>query len=68
MSVVVWTVSVVAALPVAYFVVKRTLVSIKKMRRKKKKNSPQAQTTCLASFGPVFDVAALPVVYFVIRN
>ena len=32
----------------------------------KKNNSPRAQTTRLASYGPVFLVTGLPVVYFVV--
>ena len=34
--------------------------------RKPKKNSPRAQTTRLASFGPVLIVSAYPVAFFVI--
>jgi hypothetical protein len=61
---------VISVLPVAYFVYYnfiycKTLVSIKKTRNKKIKNSPMAQTTPDASFGPVLVVAGLSVTYFV---
>ena len=36
--------------------------------KKNKKYSPRVQTTCLASFGPVFTVPTHPVTYFVIRT
>ena len=44
------------------------LVSIGKKQREKKKNSPRAQTMCLASFGPVFTVLAQPDSNFNIRS
>ena len=46
-------------------VVELLLVS-KKNKGKRKKNSPIAQTTHLASFGPVLVVTNLPVVYWCI--
>ena len=64
----------ISAHPVAYFVIKsyrysKNLVAIKrKKQRKHKKHSPEAQTMCLASFGPFFIVSAHPVLYFIVRT
>ena len=62
---------VVPAQSITYLVIRayiysKNFVSIEKKRRKKKKNSPMAQTTPDASFGPVLVVANLPVVYWCI--
>jgi len=63
---------IVVALPVVYFVdiqpiYNKTLVmvSINKKNTKKRKKLTVAQTTHLASFGPVFAVVTFPVTYFV---
>ena len=62
-----------SAHPVAYLVIRtyrhsKTLVSIEKKRKKRKNNSPRAQMTPDASFGPVSVVPAQSVVYLVIRT
>ena len=63
---------VVPAQSIMYLVIRtyiysRAFVSIeKKTKEKEKKNSPMAQMTHLASFGPVLVVANLPVVYWCI--
>ena len=50
------------------YTIKNKLVFFKKTKKNEKKNPPMAQTTHLASFGPVFVVSAHPVTYFVFKN
>ena len=61
----------VATLPVAYFVGRNLYVQydfslVKKNAKKRKKNSPRAQTTRLASFGPIIVIPSIVVVVVVV--
>ena len=49
------------------YTIRNKLVFFKKTK-KNERNPPMAQTTHLASFGPVFVVSAHPVTYFVFKN
>ena len=65
---------VVPAESITYLCIRTYIYTIKVQlitkgnQRKYKKNSPRAQTTHLASFGPVLVVSAYPVAFFVTRT